>query len=454
MKEQVKKTTKKPLVLASALILGMTAFAPLQAGAAEKVEKPAYEIQIEDQLKGQILFNHGYEVYVKGEDGKQYRIGLYDFTKEQIEQMNLSEGADIIVEGKLLESDEYFDSFEVYKKHLPEEISDEDLAKLEALLKEANEIKKVLFSEEEVATEEKNEDGENATKVVVDLNEEKWDRLNEIWDEMYEIEKVYYPEEEPPETFEEYMAYYDEILEKNISSEDLVKLEALYGDSLKFWKNDEDEQAREKMDEFHEVLKPYLNIPGQQTLKEFIEMMELEVSDEDLETLKPLYEDAVAAEEAIDSDEDWELVEEKWNLVFEFLHPHMMEARVSKPFAEFIANFEFEIKEEDLATLETLYSEINKLTADKDYEGSEEKWEAFFEALDPYFEYFRELPFRAYQVEINGKVFKVGDETKTEVKEEQKETKKEVAKEAKEEQKEAKEEAPKKEDNEAAAEKK
>lgn len=452
MKEQVKKTTKKPLVLASALILGMTAFAPLQAGAAEKVEKPAYEIQIEDQLKGQILFNHGYEVYVKGEDGKQYRIGLYDFTKEQIEQMNLSEGADIIVEGKLLESDEYFDSFEVYKKQLPEEISDEDLAKLEVLLKEANEIKKVLFSEEEVAVEEKAEEGENTTKVVVDLNEEKWDRLSEIWEEMYEIEKVYYPEEEP-ETFEEYMAYYDEILEKNISSEDLVKLEALYGDYLKFLENDEDEQAWEKIDEFHEVLKPYLDIPGQQTLKEFIEMMELEVSDEDLETLKPLYEDAVAAEEAAsrDSDEDWELVNEKWGLVFEFLHPHMMEARVSKPFAEFIADFEFEIKEEDLATLETIYGEINKLTADKDYEGAEDKWDAFYEALDPYFEYFRDLPFRAYQVEINGKAFKVGDEIKTEVKEEQKETKKEVAKEAKEEQK---EEAPKKEDNEAAAEKK
>ncbi|MDQ0176977.1 hypothetical protein [Bacillus chungangensis] len=451
MKEQVKKTTKKPLVLASALILGMTAFAPLQAGAAEKVEKPAYEIQIEDQLKGQILFNHGYEVYVKGEDGKQYRIGLYDFTKEQIEQMNLSEGADIIVEGKLLESDEYFDSFEVYKKQLPEEISDEDLAKLEVLLKEANEIKKVLFSEEEVAVEEKAEEGENTTKVVVDLNEEKWDRLSEIWEEMYEIEKVYYPEEEP-ETFEEYMAYYDEILEKNISSEDLVKLEALYGDYLKFLENDEDEQAWEKIDEFHEVLKPYLDIPGQQTLKEFIEMMELEVSDEDLETLKPLYEDAVAAEEAAsrDSDEDWELVNEKWGLVFEFLHPHMMEARVSKPFAEFIADFEFEIKEEDLATLETIYGEINKLTADKDYEGAEDKWDAFYEALDPYFEYFRDLPFRAYQVEINGKAFKVGDEIKTEVKEEQKE----VAKEAKEEQKEEKEEAPKKEDNEAAAEKK
>lgn len=451
MKEQVKKTTKKPLVLASALILGMTAFAPLQAGAAEKVEKPAYEIQIEDQLKGQILFNHGYEVYVKGEDGKQYRIGLYDFTQEQIEQMNLSEGADIIVEGKLLESDEYFNSFEVYKKQLPEEISNEDLAKLEALLKEANEIKKVLFSEEKVAIEEKTEEEENATKVVVDLNEEKWDRLNEIWEEMYEIEKVYYPEEEP-ETFEEYMAYYDEILEKNISSEDLVKLEALYGDYLKFLENDEDEQAWEKIDEFHEVLKPYLDIPGQQTLKEFIEMMELEVSDEDLETLKPLYEDAVAAEEAAsrNSDEDWELVNEKWGLVFEFLHPHMMEARVSKPFAEFITDFEFEIKEEDLATLETIYGEINKLTADKDYEGAEDKWDEFYEALDPYFEYFRDLPFRAYQVEINGKVFKVGDETKTEVKEEQKE----VAKEAKEEQKEAKEEAPKKEDNEAAVEKK
>ncbi|MDQ0176978.1 hypothetical protein [Bacillus chungangensis] len=423
-----KKQVRKPMVLASALILGMTAFAPLQTNAAEAVKKPTVEQQMEQQLKGEIIYHHDYEMLIKGEDGKPYRVGLYDFSEEQIAQMKLTEGAEIIVKGEVLENNEYFDSFEVYKKRLPEGVSEEDLAKIEVLFNESRELEKSLFTE--VINNE--ETGEAAAKA----DQAKLDRHDEIWDEISDILDPYYPKEDPVE-FDEYITSWTDLsmeeLKEEISAEDLEKLQALYEEYLKLLEKDEEDLAWEKLDEFHDVLNPFFNHYEMESFEEFLALFEFEITDEDKGILEPLYEDAKAAQEAAETEEEWEAIWEKWDLAYEVLNPYFMEARVSGTFEEYMADFEYEISEEDLATLEPLYEEIKELTMNKDYDAADKKWEEFYEILEPYFEEYAIVPFRVYEVEINGKEYKAGAEEKVveEKKEESKEANKEENKEDK-----------------------
>lgn len=399
----MKKQAKKPLVLASALVFGMTAFVPLQASAANEAKEPIYSVQIEQQLKGKIIYDFGHELLIKTEDGKKYHIGLYAFTDEQIEQMNLSEGADIFIEGQVLESTDEFNSFDVYKRFLPEGISKEDLAKLEKLHKEMRELEKTLFADE-------SED-----------NEAQWDALSALYDEMYEIEKPYRLAEWEPETFEEYMAFFKEDLKREVAAEDLEKLEALYTDYVKFAKDGNDKQAEEKIDAFFTILNDYLDMDEYtepETLEDYLKEMELEISEADKTKLKPLYEEMVAARKdavAFEKDAkeaDEALVEEKWESVWakmdqiwDVLDPYMKEAMVSKPFADYIANIAddelSEISKDDLAALEAIYEELKELAKNKDYDAMDEKWDDFYKILDPYFN-VEEIPFKASKVVING----------------------------------------------------
>ncbi|MDQ0176979.1 hypothetical protein [Bacillus chungangensis] len=411
----MKKQTRKPMVLASALILGMTVFAPIQAGAAEAIKEEVQEIQLEQQqIKGKVLFYFDYELFVKGEDGKRYRIGLHDFTDEQIEQMGLKEDTGIVVKGTVLDSEAFFDSFEAYKRQLPEEITEDDLAKIEVLHKELKALEKSLFKEE----------AENKDGKASDIDEEKLNQYFEIQHEIGEILVSYYPEADP-ETFEEFITSYADLsmdqLKEELSSEDFEKLQALYEDYLKLLEKDKDDLAYEKLDEFYEILNSYQNIPYRQSFEEFLEAMKLDISDEDKATLETLFNDARAAEKS--SKDNWDMIDEKWNKVYEFLNPYFREAGVSQSFVKYITSFEFEIKEEDLATLEPLYEEIKELTMKKDYEAADKKWEEFFDVLDPYFvEYHTNNPFKAKQIEINGKEFKV-EATETVVEKKKEESK-------------------------------
>ncbi|MDQ0176981.1 hypothetical protein [Bacillus chungangensis] len=430
----MKKQTRKPMVLAAALILGMTVFAPIQAGAAEAVKEEVYEMELEQQqIKGKVMFHFDYELHMIGEDGKQYRISLHDFTDEQIEGMGLEEDADIVVKGTILESEAFFNSFEAYKRLLPEDITEEDLAKIEGLYKELKEVEKG-FNPEVDEEAEAGEEGREAKKldeekwtcmlgigtiscVTSNLDEEDRDEYEKIWDayvkigdEIYDILEPYLPEEDPA-TFEEYMSFFGDALQEEVSAEELEELQALYEEYLKLREKNEDDLAFEKLDEFHDILNPYMNNHSVQSFEEFLEMIELDISDEDKKTLEKLYEDVRAAEEAAENEEDWDLVHEKWQLVYEMLDPYYLEEFVSRPFSEVVADFEFEISEEDLTDLASIFEEIKELVVNKNYDAADEIRSDFYDILSPYFEDSdQKTPFKAQHIEINGKEFKVGAE--------------------------------------------
>src|SRR5699024_10156535 len=133
------------MVLAAALVTGVAVFPPIPDGVAAEVKKQVSETQLEQQqVNGKVLTHANYEVLISGEvltyvnyvlfnnrkDGKRYCVSLHDFTDEQIIDMRLKEGAEIVVKGKVLDSEAFFDSFEAYKRQLPKEITNDDLAKV------------------------------------------------------------------------------------------------------------------------------------------------------------------------------------------------------------------------------------------------------------------------------------------------------------------------------------
>jgi hypothetical protein len=382
------KPIKRTWMLASALTLGMAVLTPLSAGAEEvkTTDNSSIFVQLEHKITGTIKDIYGDGMNIKGNDGKNYFISFYKFSAEQLEKMNLVEGQEISVEGSVVESYSDFYTFEVFKKELPKEVTKEDLTKLEKMF---NEIKKL---EKEVSAEIEKE----ATDEEI---EKKYEEIEKIHEEMYKIAKPYILANWQPQTFEEYIADFG-FKEKNIviKENDITQLKAIYAEWVKLQKSGDEVKATEKMDEFYKILQPYLDeLYPPQTFEEFMEGFELDIPTETLAKLKPIYENILKA----DKEENTELSEKLWGefdqIISEFIKP--------VTFEEYMSDFEFEISEADQKQLKSLYEEALALDKKEDVEKAQEKWEAFYKILDPYFEANKDTLISASKVTINGQEY-------------------------------------------------
>jgi len=323
---------------------------------------------------------------LKGNDGKNYFISFYKFPAEQLEKMNFVEGQEISVEGSVVESHSDFYTFEVFKKELPKEVTKEDLTKLEKMF---NDIKKL---EKEVSAEIE----KGATDEEI---EKKYEEMQKIQEEMYKVAKPYILANWQPQTFEEYIEDFG-FKEENIviKENDITQLKAIYAEWIKLYKNGDDVKATEKMDEFYKILQPYLDeLYPPQTFEEFMEGSELDIPTETLAKLKTIYENILKA----DKEENTELSEKLWGefdqIISEFIKP--------VTFEEYMSDFEFEISEADQKQLKSLYEEALALDKKEDVEKAQEKWEAFYKILDPYFEANKDTLISASKVTINGQEY-------------------------------------------------
>ncbi|MGY3189911.1 hypothetical protein [Lysinibacillus sp. TE18511] len=383
------KPIKKTWMLASALTIGIAVLTPLSAGAEEiktTNSSSSITVQLEHKITGTIKDIYGDGMNLKGNDGKNYFISFYKFSAEQLEKMNLVEGQEISVEGSVVESYSDFYTFEVFKKELPKEVTKEDLTKLEKMF---NDIKKL---EKEVSAEIEKE----ATEEEI---EKKYEEIEKIHEEMYKIAKPYILANWQPQTFEEYIEDFG-FKEKNIviKENDITQLKPIYAEWVKLLKNGDDEKASEKMDEFYKILQPYLDeLYPPQTFEEFMEGLELDIPTETLAKLKPIYENILKA----DKEENTELSEKLWGefdqIISEFIKP--------VTFEEYMSDFEFKISEADQKQLKSLYEEALALDKKEDVEKAQEKWEAFYKILDPYFEANKDTLISASKVTINGQEY-------------------------------------------------
>ncbi|MFT9821010.1 hypothetical protein [Lysinibacillus sp. NPDC056185] len=375
----MKKPIKRTWMIASALTIGMAVLTPLQAGATAVEPTNGVTVQIEQQISGTIKDINGDGINLKGKDSKNYYISFIKFSEEQLANMNLVEGHEITVEGNLVEDYSDFYTFEVYKRVLPKEVTEEELTKLEKLFNEKIKLHKELSNE---MTEEE--------------FEKKFEEIKKISEDMYKILKPYLLANWQPVTFEEYIENYG-FNEKNIVIEenDKKQLKVIYEEWVKLEKDGQEVKANEKYDELHKILEPYIDdLYPPQTFEEYMEGKEFDIPTETLAKLKTIYEDAQKAEKAKND----ELAEKTWNEFYEIIDPFI------KPltFEKYMADFDFEVSEADNKQLKQLYDEILKLDEKEEQVKIEEKWETFNKILDPYFKANKEILISASKVTING----------------------------------------------------
>ncbi|MFJ8103161.1 hypothetical protein [Lysinibacillus sp. NPDC096212] len=385
----MKNTIKKTWMIASALTIGMAVLTPLQAGAAsvETTDNSSINVQLEQKITGTIKNIYDNGMKLKGKDGKNYFISFHKFSDEQIEKMKLVEGQEVSIEGYTAESFSDFFTFEVFKKGIPEEITKEDLTKLEKLF---NEMKHV-----------QNEIKKGVEKLTDEEIEKKREELQKIHEEMHQITKPYILANWQPQSFEEYMEDYG-FNRKNIiiKENDNVQLKAIYEEWIKLKKSGDEEKANKKYEEFYKILEPYfdaLNAP--ETFEEFMDSLKkvtefFDIPAETLAKLKTLHGDLQKA------------LEEKNDELYDKLHEEFNELlnQFEKPqtFEEFMANFEFKVSEADSKKLKQLYEEYEALDKKREQEKSEETWEAFYNILAPYIKANEEILISASKITING----------------------------------------------------
>ncbi|MFJ3390753.1 hypothetical protein [Lysinibacillus sp. NPDC086135] len=379
----MKKPIKKTWMIASALTIGMAVLTPLQAGASAVEPTNGVTVQIEQQVTGTIQSISDDGIYLKGRDGKNYYISFHKFYKEQIEKINLVEGQEITAEGSIVEDYSDFYTFEVYKKELPKEVTNDDLTKLEKMF---NEVKKL---EKEASKAEENKAIEEAEK--------KYEELQKIYADMNKITNPYYLANWQPEPFEEYIEK-SGFSKKNIVIEenDKKQLKVIYEEWVKLEKDGQEEKANEKYDEFHKILEPYFyELYPPQTFEEYMEDLELDIPSETLTKLKTIYEDAQKAEKAKNNELAEKIWSEFYNIIDQFFKP--------QPFEEYIALYDdFEISEADKKQLKQLYEEAIKLDKKEEAEKIRENWEAFHNILGLYFKANKEILISLSKLTVNG----------------------------------------------------
>lgn len=373
----MKKPAKKTWLLASALTLGMAVLTPLQAGATAVDTTNNVTIQIEQKITGTIKYFDGSSITLKGTDGKNYYIGLHNFSDKQIEQLKLAEGQEILVEGSIVKDYSDFFTFAVYKKSLPKEVTKEELVQLEKLFSDIKKAEK----------------------------EENYEEMERIYEAMDNITRPYELANWQPEPFEEFINE-AAFAEKNIviKAQDKEQLKTLYSNWIKYVKENKTDEASANIDKIFTILEPYYQeLYPPLTFEEYMADMNVDLTKEELAKLKTIYEEAQKAEK----DKDEELSMKKWDKFYEILRPHFKPV----PFEEYMADFEFSISNADYAKLKQHYEEAVALEQKGEDEKAGEQWEAFYKVLDPYYEANREILISPSKLTFNGQDFTPEPET-------------------------------------------
>jgi len=373
----MKKPAKKTWLLASALTLGMAVLTPLQAGATAVDTTNNVTIQIEQKITGTIKYFDGGSITLKGTDGKNYYIGLHNFSDKQIEQLKLAEGQEILVEGSIVKDYSDFFTFAVYKKSLPKEVTKEELVQLEKLFSDMKKAEK----------------------------EENYEEMERIYVAMDNITRPYELANWQPEPFEEFINE-AAFAEKNIviKAQDKEQLKTLYSNWIKYVKENKTDEASANIDKIFTILEPYYQeLYPPLTFEEYMADMNVDLTKEELAKLKTLYEEAQKAEK----DKDEELSMKKWDEFYEILRPHFKPV----PFEEYMADIEFSISNADYAKLKQHYEEAVALEQKGEDEKAGEQWEAFYKVLDPYYEANREILISPSKLTFNGQDFTPEPET-------------------------------------------
>ncbi|MDM5246227.1 hypothetical protein [Lysinibacillus sp. G4S2] len=258
---------------------------------------------------------------------------------------------------------------------------------------------------------------------------------------------------------------YKKELPKEITKEDLAKLEKLFNQTKKLEKEEEYDEVDKINLEMEKIIKPYIlaswvPVSFDEFIKEYgFSEKNIVIKENDKKQLKAIYEEWIKLEKSgkeekaqekfdefqkilqpyldalyppvtfeqyisdmkldipaealpklkalykdaqkADADKNDTLSEKLWGQFDEMIKPYL------KPisFEDYVSDFDFEIKANDKKQLKKLYEEALALDKKGDYDKSNEKWAAIDKILNPYFEANKEILISASKVTINGKVY-------------------------------------------------
>jgi len=208
---------------------------------------------------------------------------------------------------------------------------------------------------------------------------------------------------------------YKKSLPKEVTKEELTKLEKMFNEMKKLQKELSDDMTEEELDkkyeeigkvyeEMYKITKPYILANWQpQTFEEYIEDFgfsekNIIIAENDKKELKAIYEEWVKLEK----DGQEEKANEKMEKFYDILNPYLEELNPPQTFEEYLEEFNLvEIPAETLAKLKTIYEDIRKADKGEDYDLQEKLYEEFYDIID---QFIKPQTFDEYMADYEFKV--------------------------------------------------
>ncbi|MEQ6353716.1 hypothetical protein ABNX05_03745 [Lysinibacillus sp. M3] len=263
----------------------------------------------------------------------------------------------------------------------------------------------------------KGRDGKNYYISFYKFSKEQREKMNLVEGQEITVEGGVVESHTDFYTFE---VYKNEKLPKEVTNEDLTKLEKMFNEVAKLEKNLEAEMGeltREEFDKkFEEITKiyeamykierPYTIASWQpQPFEEYLEIYGLSkkniiIAENDKKELKAIYEEWVELEKDVQIDE----ANKKMEKFHKILKPYYDQLYPLPTFEEYIGGIKLDISAEDLAKLKTIYEDIRKAKGDDNdnYKLTRKLWDEFYNIIDqfsilPTFEKYMAV----YQFKVN-----------------------------------------------------
>ncbi len=220
---------------------------------------------------------------------------------------------------------------------------------------------------------------------------------------------------------------YKRDLPKEVTKEDLTKLEKMFNEikklekevSAELDKNATDEVIDKKYEEMnkvyeemHKITKPYyLAIWQPQTYEEYMQDFgfkekNIVIKENDNTQLKAIYTEWVKLEKSGDEEKASDKLEE----FYKTLQPYLDELYPPLTFEELIKELELDIPAETLAKLKPIYENALKADKEEDVELSDKLWQEFHKIIS---EFIKPVTFEEY---ISDYEFKISEEDKKQLK--------------------------------------
>ncbi|MEQ6353719.1 hypothetical protein ABNX05_03760 [Lysinibacillus sp. M3] len=212
-------------------------------------------------------------------------------------------------------------------------------------------------------------------------------------------------------TFDVYKKY----LPKEVTKEDLTKLEKMFNEVKKLEKELSGEMTEEEFDKkfeeinkvheaMYKITKPYMLANWQpQPFEEYIEEFpfsekNIVIAENDKKQLKAIYEEWVK----LQKDGQDEKATEKMNEFYEILDPYFEQLNPPQTFEEYMKEFNLvDIPAETLAKLKTIYEDIQKADKDHNYDLQDKLYGEFYDIIE---QFIKPQTFEEYMADYEFKV--------------------------------------------------